>query len=293
MTMLHRRQFLASAAASLVTSRAASKKSIPVGVLLFAVQKQLDSDFEGTIRAVAQMGYDGVEFTHYIDWTPARAKEIRKTLDSVHLRCYSTHNEPQVFVDRLDHAIEINHILGSESVSCVRGLATKPGGAGFQASGLDGWKRLRDLLQKAGERLGTERQRCAFHNHAVEFQAVEGQRPIDILATAPDLVFQTDIWTCSRHADPVAFLEQYPGRSDCILATDGSSSAGVPTLLGYGNMPWPRIFAAAENKGGIRFYLIAQEGGTDLPPLEAIRKDLAQFQKLRSMPLPSIEGSQS
>ena len=73
--MLHRRQFLASAAASLVTSRAASKKSIPVGVLLFAVQKQLDSDFEGTIRAVAQMGYDGVEFTHYIDWTPARAKE--------------------------------------------------------------------------------------------------------------------------------------------------------------------------------------------------------------------------
>ena len=279
---LHRRQFLASAAAPLLARRTTGRKSIPVGVLLFAVQKQLDSDFEGTLRAVAGMGYDGVEFTHYIDWTPARAKEVRKALDSLHLRCYSTHNEPKVFVDRLDHAIEVNHILGSESISCVRGLAAKPGGPGFQASGLDGWKRLRDVLQKSAERLRAGRQRCAFHNHVVEFEAIEGRRPIDILAEAPDLVFQTDIWMCSRHADPVAFLEQYPGRSDCILVTDGSSGMGKPTLLGQGNMSWPRIFDAAENKGRIRFYLIAQEGGTDLPPFKTIRTDLEQFRKLRA-----------
>ena len=189
-------------------------------------------------------------------------------------------NEPQVFVDRLDHAIEINHILGSASVSCVRGLAAKPGASGFQASGVEGWKKLTDLLQKSAERLKPGRLRCAFHNHAVEFETVDGQRPIDILATAPDLVFQTDIWACSRHADPAAFLEKYPQRCDCILVRDGSTVSGKASLLGEGNMPWPQIFAAAENNGGIRFYLIAQEGGTDLPGLEAIQKDLEQFQKL-------------
>lgn len=277
---LGRRKFITVSSGSLLALGAHGKKRIPVGVLLFAVQKQLDADFAGTLHAVAKMGYEGVEFTHYIDWTPARAKEIRKQLDGLHLKCYSTHNEPQVFVDRLDHAIEINHFLGSASVSCVRGLAARAGASGFQASGLDGWKKLRDLLQKSAERLKSERQRCAFHNHAAEFETVDGERPIDILATAPDLVFQTDIWACSRHADPVAFLEKYPDRCDCILATDGSTVTGKPTLLGQGNMPWPRIFAAAERQGGIRFYLIAQEGGTTLPGLEAIRKDLEQFRQL-------------
>src|SRR5581483_1696215 len=105
------------------------------------------------------------------------------------LACYSTHNEPQVFVDRLDHAIEVNHILGSWTVSCVRGLAASPGGIGFQASGIDGWKKLTDLLQKAPERLKPEKLRCGFHNRAVEFQTVDGRRPIDILAEAPDLYF--------------------------------------------------------------------------------------------------------
>lgn len=274
-----RRGFVALGAASVAALRAESRKHIPVGVLLYAVQKELNADFEGTLRAVAKMGYEGVEFTQYIDWTPARAKDIRAQLDSLHLKCYSTHNEPEVFTDRLDHAIEINHILGSESISCVRGLAAQPGAIGFQGAGLEGWKKLTDLLQKSAERLKRERQRCAFHNHAVEFETVDGRRPIDILATAPDLVFQTDIRASSQYADPAAFLEQYPGRCDCILATDGPAVNGKSVLFGKGKMPWPKIFAAAENKGGIRFYLLTQ-GATDLTPMEAIQKDLELFHEL-------------
>jgi sugar phosphate isomerase/epimerase len=250
-----------------------------VGVLLYAVQKELNADFDGTLHGVAGMGYEGVEFTQYIDWTPARAKEIRARLDEFHLTCYSTHNEPQVFTERLDHAIEINHILGSESISCVRGLAASPGAIGFQASGVDGWKKLTDILQKSAERLKRERQRCAFHNHAVEFETVDGQRAIDILATAPDLYFQTDIRACSQHADPVAFIEKYPGRHDCILTTDGPPVNGKAPLLGQGEMPWKRIFAAAENAGHIRFYLITQSP-TNISQMDAIRKDLESFRKL-------------
>lgn len=274
-----RRTFLASAAASVASLPAASRKHVPVGVLLYAVQKELNGDFNGVLEAVAKMGYEGVEFTQYIDWTPARAKEIRSELDRLHLKCYSTHNEPEVFADRLDHAIEINHILGSGSISCVRGLAAKPGAIGFQAFGTDGWKKLTDLLQKSAERLKREKQRCAFHNHAVEFETLDGQRPIDILATAPDLFFQTDIWVCSQHADPVGFLEQYPGRCDCILATDGPGANGKSALLGKGTIPWSKVFAAAEDKGNIRFYLLTQ-GATDLTPMDAIREDLQSFQKL-------------
>jgi sugar phosphate isomerase/epimerase len=279
-TTFNRRRFLALGAASLAALQAGAKARVPVGVLLFAAQKELIADFNGTLKAVAQMGFEGVEFTQYIDWTVARAKEIRAVLDDVHLQCYSTHNEPQVFTNRLEHAMEVNSILGSKTVSCVRGLTAKPGGSGFPGSGIDGWKQLTELLQHSAEKLKASSQRCGFHNHTVEFEDIDGQRPIDILASAPDLFFQTDIWMCSRSADPVAFLEKYPKRSDCILVTDGSPSTGKPTLLGDGGMPWSKIFAAAEDKAGIRFYLIAQEGGTDLPGLQAIRKDLERFRKL-------------
>src|ERR1700743_3533539 len=119
---LNRRQFLALGAAALAAPQTRANTRVPVGVLLLAPEKELNADFNGTLKAVAQMGFEGVEFTHYIDWTVARAKEVRAALDEVHLECYSTHNEPQVFTNRLEHAIEINSILGSKTVSCVRGL---------------------------------------------------------------------------------------------------------------------------------------------------------------------------
>src|ERR1700712_3665977 len=99
MNSFSRRGFLAAVTAAALPAQA--KKAVPVGVLLYAVQKELNADFDGTLRTVAGMGYQGIEFTQYIDWTPARAKEIRALLDQLHLTCFSTHNEPEVFTERL------------------------------------------------------------------------------------------------------------------------------------------------------------------------------------------------
>jgi len=93
-------------------------------------------------------------------------------------------------------------------------------------------------------------------------------------------VFHIDIRAASQHADPVGFIEKYPGRTHCILATDGPAENGHAPSFGKGKMPWKEIFAAAESKGGIRFYLITQGPRPDLAPMEAIRKDLELFRDL-------------
>src|SRR6202162_3679762 len=97
---LSRRGFLAVAAASACPSalRAQSKKHVPVGLLIFAVLADWKKDFDGTLKAVAGMGYEGVELTQYESWTPERAKEVRKLLDSIHLKVLATHTEPEFFV---------------------------------------------------------------------------------------------------------------------------------------------------------------------------------------------------
>src|ERR1700750_1744054 len=92
--LLSRRGFLAAAAAS-AALRAQNGKHVPVGLLIYAVLADWKKDFNGTLTAVAQMGYEGVELTQYENWTPARAKEVRTLLDSIRLKVFATHTEPE------------------------------------------------------------------------------------------------------------------------------------------------------------------------------------------------------
>jgi sugar phosphate isomerase/epimerase len=279
-----RRRFLASASAGSVAAFTAhGAKHIPLGLLLFAVRDDLQRDLPGTLRAVAKMGYEGVEFYGpYFAWTPEFAKQVRAQLDDLHLPCLSTHNEAPAFTgDGLSHAIELNQILGSRNIVCVRGLAVPGKSNGFPGEGLDGWKQIRDRLIEASERLRRLKMTCAFHNHSVEFKPIDGTRPIDILAGNRDLVFHLDIAPCRQSGtDPIAFIEQYAGRIQSVLCSDSPNDAsGHPPLVGQGTAPWKRIFAAAEGAGGIAFYLIQQEGSAD-PPLTAAEKDLTYFRQI-------------
>src|SRR5207302_129156 len=220
MTPLSRRSFLAASAAAL---QAQNKKRIPVGLLIYAVLADWKKDFNGTLTSVAQMGYEGLELTQYESWTPARAKEVRTLLDGLKLKVLATHTEPEFFIpgDRMKAMIELNQILGTQSVCCVRGLGTAATGIGYHAraaSEVDAWKELTEVLQKAAETLKRNRMACSFHNHAVEFQIKDGIKPIDILAKSKDLVFHIDVNICRRAgADPVAFMKQYPGKTECLL----------------------------------------------------------------------------
>ena len=54
--------------------RAQNRKHVPVGLLIYAVLADWKKDFDGTLTAVAKMGYEGVELTQYESWTPARGQ---------------------------------------------------------------------------------------------------------------------------------------------------------------------------------------------------------------------------
>src|SRR5712671_5093031 len=90
-----RRSFLAmSAVLPWALKSGASSNSIPVGLELYSVRDALKQDPEGTVRAVAQMGYQAVEFyAPYFEWTEGQTKQMRKLLDELGIRCFSTHND--------------------------------------------------------------------------------------------------------------------------------------------------------------------------------------------------------
>lgn len=191
------------------------------------------------------MGYEGVEFFGpYFAWTEAFAKDVRRQLDDLHLPCFSTHNEAAAFTDDgLSHAIELNQILGSQNIVCVRGLASagkaRPASAappnGFPGEGLDGWKQIGDRLSKASDRLRALKMTCAFHNHSVEFKPIEGTRPIDILARNKELVFHLDSPPAANPAQT-----RWPSSSSIRDASSLFSARTHPLTQAVINRWWAR-----------------------------------------------------
>ncbi len=270
---LSRRSFLALAAAAPLAS--AAKKHIPVGLELFSVRNELAKDLEGTVRAVAKLGYQDVEFfSPYYDWTPEKAKDVRKLLDELNIRCLSTHNGPKSFSDDgIQKAIDLNGILGAKYVVLASAGSIKD---------LDGWKRVAETLTKASEKFAPANLRAGYHNHQLEFKPIDGKRPIEVLAagTPKNVMLQLDVGTCVEvGSDPVAWIKANPGRINCIHCKDWSPEKGYKVLFGEGKAPWKQIFKAAEKSGGIEFYLIEQEG-YDLPAVETAEKCLANFKKI-------------
>ena len=271
---LSRRSFLALAASAPLLSGAAAKK-VPVGLELYSVRDQLAKDLEGTVRAVAKMGYQDVEFyAPYYDWTPEKAKEVRKLLDDLNLTCWSTHNGPKSFSpDGIQKAIDLNSILGSKFVVLA---------SAGQIKTLDGWRGVAETLTKASERMHSANLRAGYHNHQLEFKPLEGKRPIEVIAanTPKNVMLQLDVGTCVEvGSDPVAWINANPGRINCIHCKDWSPDQGYKVLFGDGKAPWKEILKAAEETGGIEFYLIEQEGSA-LPPIETVDKCLANFKRI-------------
>ncbi|HZT32941.1 MAG TPA: sugar phosphate isomerase/epimerase [Bryobacteraceae bacterium] len=271
-----RRALLAWAAAAPIASAAARGKRIPVGLELYSVRNELSKDLAGTVRAVAKMGYQGVEFyAPYYDWTADTAKENRKLLDDLGMRCFSTHNGPKSFSpEGLPQAIELNQILGSQFIVLA---------SAGRVNGLDGWKKVAEELNQAAEKTRPLGLRTGYHNHQAEFRMVEGKRPIEVLAanTEKDVMLQFDVGTCLEvGSDPVAWIHANPGRIRSLHCKDWSPEKGYKVLFGEGVAPWKKIFQAAEKTGGVEYYLIEQEG-SDYPPLETVERCLASIRKLR------------
>jgi sugar phosphate isomerase/epimerase len=278
MSHLNRRHFLAAGAAMALPLSARFKK-IPVGVELYSVRGEMKKDMIGAVKAVARMGYEGVEFySPYMDWSAGQAKEVRKVLDDLNIKCWSTHNSARSFApENLDKAIELNQIIGSKYI--IMASAGK-------VADLDGWKGVADRLNQAAEKLKPLKMRSGFHNHASEFRPLEGKLPMEVLAANTDksVILQLDVGTCVEAGqDPAAWIRKNPGRITSIHVKEWSSdpAKGYRVLFGEGNAPWKAIFEAAEKVGGIEYYLIEQEGSA-FSEFESVEKCLAAFRKMRA-----------
>jgi sugar phosphate isomerase/epimerase len=250
-------------------------KRIPIGLEIYSVREEFKKDEIKTLEAVSSMGYECVEFHGvYADWTPEHAKQIRSKLDRLNLKCYSTHNSIKAFSgDDLKHAIELNKILGCRYI-----VLASPG----KVSTADEWKHVADTLNKGNSEMRHAGLHAGYHNHIAEWTPVDGKVPMEILAGTTDksIMLQLDVGHClAAGADPVAWINNHPGRTRSLHLKDWSKEKGFEALFGEGIAPWKKILSAAQDKGGVEYYLIEQEGNK-YPELETADRCLIAYRNL-------------
>jgi sugar phosphate isomerase/epimerase len=265
-------------------ARGKSASKYPIGLELYSVRGELARDLPNTLRTVAQIGYQVVEFyAPYLEWTLPYAKGVRTQLDNLGVRCYSTHNPSAVLTsaDAMAKAIEINQILGARHLI----IASLPP----STNGVEEWTRVAGQFAAASKQLEPHGLLAGFHNHRIEWSPLAGgRRVMDVIAdnTPPEFVLQFDVGTClEAGADPIAWIKSHPGRirsvhlKDWAPGTDAQQK-GYRVLFGEGVAPWKEIFAAVESVGGVEFYLMEQEGSR-YSELDTARRCLESYRALR------------
>lgn len=247
-------------------------RKVPLALQLYSVREDCARDLPGVLKQVAAMGYQGVEFAGYYNYSAA---DLRRMLDDNGLRCAGTHTGIQTLLgDELEKTAAFNRELGNPFL-IVPGLP-EPYRVNAAA-----WASTAETFNAIAERLRPLGCKTGYHNHSIEFTPMEGQCPWDIFfsRTRPEVVMQVDSGN-ARHggADVIPFIERYPGRALTVHAKEWAAD-NRPAAVGEGDIAWDRFFAVCETVGATQWYIVEQEV-YGCPPMECVRKCLENLRRM-------------
>lgn len=248
------------------------------GVQLYTLRDRLETDLDGTLAAVAAIGYAEVELFQLHGLTPSA---MRAKLDAVGLRAASSHYPIQAFRSGLDEALDGAAELG-------QALMVLPSIPSEERTS-DGLARVADDLARAGERARAAGLRVGYHNHDWEMRPLaDGRRPIDILLDRADaslVDWQMDIfWTVHGGGDPLAELEARGPRITSVHVKDRTAS-GDMVDVGDGVIDFAGILAEAASRNLLHAFVEHDRPGDSV---ESVRRS---YRHLRSLDLaPPQEG---
>jgi len=249
------------------------RRRFPIGLQLYSVREDCKRDLPGTIAAVAKMGYKGVEFAGYYDRS---AEQLRKMLDDNGLVCCGTHTGLDTLLgDNLRQTIAFNKTLGNKYLIV-------PGLPGKYRSSHQAWLDTAKLFNELAEKVKPHEMLVGYHNHSIEFTAMDGELPWDTFYgnTRKDVIMQIDVGNAIHGgADPLPYLYKYPGRAITVHVKEFSKT-NKKALIGEGDVNWKAFFALCKAVGQTEWYIVEQESYA-YPPLECVERCLRNLRKMK------------
>ncbi len=245
---------------------------LPIALQLYSVREDCARDLPGTLAAVAAMGYEGVEFAGYHGRTAA---ELRQLCDAHKLAIVGTHiGLPTLLGDELAATVAFNQAMGNRYL-IVPGLPEE------RRNSRAAWLETARIFDAIAARLAPLGLRTGYHNHHIEFVAMDGELPWDTFFgnTRADVVMQLDTGNMYHGgAEPVGFLARYPGRAQLVHLKEFSHT-NDKALIGEGDVCWEQVFSLCESSAATEWYIVEQESYA-FAPLECVDRCLRNLRRM-------------
>src|SRR5579864_2177337 len=268
MRAMTRRDFLGNvakgaAAAGLLSAGAlelrANPLGLPIGCQTWPVRQMIEKDFPGTIKVLAEAGFQNIElcspvgyadsgFAGLAKYSPA---ELRKILSDAGINCISSH----FGIDEL-RKDQPGRIAWAKEIGLTQMLV--PSLEGPKKPTMDDVKRAAEEYNKMGELAAKAGIQQGLHNEGFETSIVDGKRSYDLLLGLldPKLVkLQFQVSTITQGFDAAEYFTKYPGRFISMHVQGWSAQTRKIVPVGQGTLDWKKIFSAAKT-GGVKNYFV-------------------------------------
>jgi sugar phosphate isomerase/epimerase len=237
----------------------ANPLGMPIGCQTYPVRKMIAQDFPGTIKVLADTGFQTIELCSPVGYADSgfggiakyKPAELRRIFSDLGVKCESSHFDIKELRENQAARIEWAKDLGLTQMLV-------PSLEGPKDPTMDDVKRVADEYNKMGEQAAKAGIQQGLHNEGFELSTVDGKRTYDILLELldPKLVkFQFQVSTISRGYDAAEYFTKYPGHFVSMHVQDWSPETKKQMAVGQGTLDWKKIFTAAKT-GGVKNYFV-------------------------------------
>jgi sugar phosphate isomerase/epimerase len=249
--------------------------ALPYAVQLYTVREPLSQDLRRTLARVKEAGYDYVELAGLMMMS---AEEAKNALDAEGLTAIASHVAWADLKQNMPEAIEAAQIIGYSYI-----VIPWVGGE-MVSNGKSDWIEAATFMDEAGAEIREAGLQLCYHNHAHEFDQLDGEYVFDLLMqrTHPEnLAAEIDTyWVQYAGADPAAVIRRYTGRCPLLHVKDMTKDREPAFAeLGRGVLDWEAIFEAGRDVG-VEWYIVEQDTCLG-DPLESIRISAEFMQQQR------------
>jgi len=255
-----RRTFLKTTAATTASAALASSYpfitsanplGLPIGCQTWPVRKMIAKDFPGTLKTLADAGFQSIELCSPVGYSDSgfgglakySGAELKKILSDNGLTCVSSHFG--IGELRKDQP---RSIAWAKEVGLTQMIV--PSLDGPKNPTMDDVKRIADEYNKMGELAAKSGIQQGLHNEGFELSKVDSKRTYDVLLELLDpkfVQFQFQVSTISDGYDAAEYLTKYPGHFFSMHVQGWDLKKNTYAPVGQDSLDWKKIFSAAKN----------------------------------------------
>lgn len=249
-----------------------------LSVQLWSIKDAVAADFEGTMKKLKAMGFQGVEFAGNFGAYDKDPKGLKAFLDKTGLKASGAH----VHFDKLSPENFDATVAFYKAIDCKYLIIPMD----KRAFTTEGAKQVAAELEAIQKKLAPHGMHTGYHNHKPEMLGDMGKTPWDVIGkgTSHGVILQQDVgWTEVAGKNPVDFVKAYPGRTITTHYKAAAPDEGNKEnpILGKDTTDWKALIEANKTVGGTLWFVVEQEVYPEgMTPMQSVEASLKGLQKI-------------